>query len=278
MRDQTKKWYNSDSFVYYTLVPFFIGSVLIALNFTFINANFPGLFAPMNMISALVILVPPLLKRYFEYSSEKDIENRFPDFMQAVVEKINAGMTLPQAIKSAAKGEYGGLTPLVRKMGIKMDWGIPFEKVLMDFAKNSGSALLARTASTIIETHRSGGNISDVLDAVTRNIIEINKIKQERSARIYSQMITGYVIFFVFLGVMVGLQKFLLPALGAGGESIGDLQALDFKQTFGSLVIIQAIFSGVAIGKMAEGSVMGGLKHSLVLLTVGYTIFIVLIG
>lgn len=275
-----EKWYNNKQIVYYTILPFLIGSIFLIANFFFIKESNPRFFAPMNLISAMIILVPPLLYQYLRYNKSKDIENRFPDFMSSIVERINSGMTLPQAIKEAAKGEYGGLTPLVRKMGIQMDWGIPFEKILFEFAKKSGSAVLARTATTIIETHRSGGNISDVLDAVTRNIIEINKIKAERSARIYAQMITGYVIFFVFLGVMIGLQKFLIPALGSGlaAESTSDLQILDFKQTFGSLIIIQAIFSGIAIGKMAEGSVIGGLKHSLVLLSVGYTIFILILG
>ena len=94
-------------------------------------------------------------------------------------------------------------------------------------------------------------------------------------------MLTGYVIFFVFLGVMIGLQIFLIPALGteglAGdtGQNLDDLGGL-YERTFSNLIIIQALFSGLAIGKMAEGSLVAGMKHSLVLLTIGYTLFTLL--
>ena len=37
---------------------------------------------------------------------------------------------------------------------------------------------------------------------------------------------------------------------------------------------IQGFFAGIAIGKMAEGTVIAGVKHALVLIVFGYTAFI----
>jgi len=46
-------------------------------------------------------------------------------------------------------------------------------------AKSAGSRVLDRTTSTIIETHRSGGNIADVLKSVGESVREIERIRDE---------------------------------------------------------------------------------------------------
>lgn len=257
------------------------GIILLLVNFLFINA-LPekvawrnSVFSVLNLVSAAIVIGPSLFLRYREFSYSKDIERRFPDFLRDVTEGIRAGMTLPIAIKSTERNKYGALTPHVKKIIAQIDWGVPFEQVLENFAKH-GTKTMKRTVTTIIETHRSGGNIADVLSAVEKSVVQIDKIKTERAAHIYSQMITGYVIFFIFLGVMIGLQKFLLPSLTfmgesgtAGTENLTKVYSVFFQW----LIVIQGAFSGLAIGKMAEGSVMAGLKHSFVMVAIGFSAY-----
>ncbi len=261
------------------------GVALLAVNFLYFVSD-TSIFTTLNLIAALVIIGPSLLLRYREFQQLRGIEERFPDFLRDVTDAIRAGMMLPQAIKNTRRNNYGSLTPYVRKMIVQIDWGVPFEDVLIDFG-NKTTKIMRRTVSTIIETHRSGGNIVDVFESVGKSMVQIDRIKKERAAHIYSQMITGYTIFFVFLGVMVGLQKFLLPSLsfvsgetGEVGGAVGtttQLQVL-YGQMFQWLIIIQGVFSGLAIGKMAEGSVVAGFKHSFVLTAIGYSVYAIAIG
>jgi flagellar protein FlaJ len=39
------------------------------------------------------------------------------------------------------------------------------------------------------------------------------------------------------------------------------------------MTMLQAFFGGLAAGKMGEGDITSGLKHSIILLTCGYLIF-----
>lgn len=259
------------------------GSALILLNFIFFS-EIPTFFTLLNIIGGLLILGPSLLVEYKSYQAKKEIEDRFPDFLEDIVQGTKSGMSLPLSIKSASKNDYGDLSPYVKKMALQIDWGVPFSKVLKNFSENIESRVLSRAASTIIETHRSGGNISDVLEAVGESILQIEKIKKERKTHVYSQMITGYMIFFVFLGVIIGLQMFLIPSISftekagmpMGGltKSVGGLQKV-YRDVFEHLIIIQGLFSGLAIGKMSEGTIIGGFKHSIVLVAIGYSVFLV---
>ncbi len=262
-----------------------IGFALLALNFSwFVSSS--QVFTTLNLIAAAVIMGPSLYMMYKDYIYSRDIEARFPDFLRDITEGLNAGMALPQAIKNTRKNEYGVFTSDAKKIATQIDWGVPFEEILKRFAERSGSGVMKRTVSTIIETHRSGGNIASVLEAVAKSIVEIDKIKKERSSHIFAQMLTGYTIFFIFLGVMIGLQRFLIPTMivdGSMGDiamspsSTGDLAEI-YKELFGRLIIIQGLFSGVAIGKMSEGSMLAGLRHSLVLVAIGFTAFLLGVG
>jgi len=134
-----------------------------------------------------------------------------------------------------------------------------------------------RITSTIIESHRFGGNLTDVFESISSTAIEIERLREERKLYINSQLMTGYIIFFVFLLVMIGLQKFLVPTLGdvSIGEITSPMEGIEtqYNEMFRNLIVIQGLFAGLVIGKMAEASVVAGVKHSLVLLIVGVLVY-----
>lgn len=247
------------------------GSLMLLFNFIYFSTH-PELYAIFNLLAAVIILGIPLLYRYAEFKKIRKIEEMFPKYLNDVAENISAGMTLPQAIKSTITIDYGVLNPHVKEMASKVTWGITFEKIMEDFAKKTGSRSMKRNVQTIIETHRSGGSMDTVLKSVGQSLVELERIKKERSASVYAQMINGYLIYIVFLGVMIGLSSVLVPAFRLG-ETLPDLQIV-FVEIFRALIVIQGFFAGLAIGKMAEGTLIAGIKHSLVLVVVGYTAFL----
>lgn len=246
------------------------GIILFVYNYFFLNIPI------INIMAVIVVLIGPIILEYDKYSKNKDIEEKFPDFLRDVSENIKSGMTLPKAIAATKKNDYGPFTPFVKKMAVQMDWGVPFDDILEGLKIKS--PVIKRTISIIIETHRGGGKISDILNAVGKSITEINKLRKERKSSVYSQMVTGYIIFFVFLGVLVTLQTFLVPSLSvvATTDLGGNVEA-SYNDLFQWLILIQGVFSGLVIGKMSEGSIFAGAKHALILGLVGYLAIIFLI-
>ena len=257
-----------------TLISVVIGLSIFAYNNLVLNILL------VNVFAIVFVLIGPVVLEYGRYSKMKNVEERFPDFLRDISENIAAGMTLPQSIKSLKQTDYGDLTPYVKKMIIQMDWGVPFENVLRDFSDES-TPLIKRTVSTVIETYSGGGDLSEVLRSVGKSISEVNKLRKERYSGVYSQVISGYLIFFVFLGILISLQRFLLPSLlsiSAPELGVSSASSIGFyNDIFQWLVLIQGFFSGLVIGKMSEGSLIAGLKHCLVLVLVGYTVLILFI-
>ncbi|MFB6190001.1 MAG: type II secretion system F family protein [Candidatus Nanohaloarchaea archaeon] len=247
--------------------------------------NFQQLiFVILNFASLMLIFTPVAYYKYQDYQKKKKIEDEFPSFLRDVVQGTRAGMSLPQAIQNTESGSYGPLNDHIQRMSAQIEWGIPFDEVLENFSNSVESPLVKRSVDTIIQAYSSGGNIQDVLESVGDNIRQIKQLQEERSSQLYSEMITGYIVYFIFIGILVALTTFLLPNLATASQSLGGgLSILGssgggslqeninlYNQWFQRLVFIQALFSGLIIGKLSEGELKAGIKHSAILFAAGY--------
>lgn len=252
------------------------------------QTNFQQLmFIVINLFSLLLMAAPIMYVKYKQYTARKKMEEKFPEFLRDVVEGTRAGMSLPQAIQNTETGNYGPLDEKIEKMNAQLDWGVPFEDVLQNFAKETHSDVVRRSVDTIIQAYNSGGNIQDVLESVGDNIRTIKQLKEERESQLYGEMVTGYIVFFIFIGILIALTNYLLPNLADAQQSLGGSGSFAvlggssggasleqnislYNSWFSRLVYFQAVFSGLIIGKLAEGELKAGFKHMAVLFAVGY--------
>lgn len=242
-------------------------------------------FIVLNFSSLLLIFLPIGYVKYQQFRKRKMMEEEFPSFLRDVVEGTRAGMSLPQAIQNLESSNYKALDEKIEKMSAQIEWGVPFQEVLQSFGEDTHSDVIKRSSDTIIQAYDSGGDIQEVLESVGENIRSIRRLKEERQSQLYGEMITGYIVYFIFIGILVALTTYLLPNLAAASESLGSgglsifgnsggstLQEniTLYKQWFTRLVYIQAIFSGLIIGKLSEGKFSGGFKHTAILFAAGY--------
>jgi len=232
------------------------------------------LFSITNILAIFIAIFPIFIFKYMDYARGKEVEEMFPVFLRDFIESIRGGMSVPHAMKSVTKNDYKALTPHIKKMAAQMDWGIPADKVLMKFGRNTKSKLIMRVISSVVESHNFGGNLTDTFEALSNTALEVDRLRAERRLYMNSQLMTGYIIFFVFLAVIIGMEKYLIPVMTtATPGSLGLTQspaamsqealAAEYKKVFMNLIVIQGLFSGLTVGKMSEGSMMSGVKHSL---------------
>jgi flagellar protein FlaJ len=79
------------------------------------------------------------------------------------------------------------------------------------------------------------------------------------------------VALFVFLFTIVLLFKtFFTSVEGVPLLVTPTLAPADLQRTFFHMTIVQGFFGGLVAGKMGEGSISAGLKHSLIMMILGY--------
>ena len=271
-----------------------IGLIIILLDFILFFGKKSRFFQPLIAIGLIVGALEFWLDFTKENKKQTEIEIKFLEFVRALVETVKSGIPIPKAIMQVSKSDYGFLNPYVQKLAHNIEWGIPLRESLKIFANSTENKVILRSVAIVIEAERSGGNIDEVLRAVSNSVAQIKKIKDERRADTYSQMIQGYFIFFIFIAIMLIVQVYLLPQLGditltvssgLGGMLSGGIDSmagaqtntakatiLDFNNIFLALILIQGFFAGLMIGKFSEGNAKMGLKHSAVLVIVSYLI------
>lgn len=277
-----------------------IGIIVLAVDiFAFYKTPW---FIPLIIVAVTIAWSQYWVNFFVNLQRQRNIEARFPDFVRYLAGAIRSGMPVSRAIVYVAKTDFGDLTPHVKKLANQIEWSIPVHKALTTFANQTGNAVIKRAIATVIEAEQAGGNIEDVLETVTNSVIEIKKMKQRRRASIHSQVIQSYVIFVVFLIVMIVVQNLVVPYVtsmgegerGLGEESVispigGIVEKIDFdfgsiggffnsvelwftslRGVFLMIALIQGFFTGVVIGKLSEGQMKPGLKHSLILMTLAF--------
>lgn len=256
-------------------------SALILIVNWYVLRDVAQLYMTINIIAIFVFTIPIVIVQYNKYSKKKQLEENFPVFLRDFVESLRGGLTVPQAFKSVSKNSYGSLNPYIDKIAAQLEWGITVEKALLSFSKQVKSKVIGRIISSVVESHRYGGNLADTFEALSNTAVEVDRLRDERRLYLQSQMITGYIIFFVFLAVILGLERFLVPSLtqniplGVASAIPPEVLAEEYKGIFRNLILMQGFFAGLSVGKMAEGAIIAGIKHSMFMMVVGIIVFLI---
>ena len=213
----------------------------------------------------------------------------FLEFSRNLAESVSTGTPVSRAIVNMKRKNYGVLNSYVYKLANQIELGIPLDKALQNFADEINNKVINRAVALIKEAEKSGGEIDYILDSTAKSISEIEKLKKERKSAIYNLVVQGYIIFFIFIGIVLVLEFKILPLTtgigsftGFGGnlDSFkGDIDAQtsaidpgQFTKPFLYLLLSQGFFVGLVIGKLTEGSLKKGLKHSFILMMVAYLV------
>lgn len=276
-----------------------------------------GVFGNIIILSIFIIVAPQFILTYVEFREIKDIEYAYPNFLRDLADATKSGMPFHTAIISLSKNNYGSLTPEIKKMATQLSWNVDLIKVLeksMERLKRSPN--LVKTIRILIETYKSGGEISEILDSLSNTLITLQDTEKERNSSLKQYVTAMYAISFVFIGVVVGMSKLMVPIFESSASNeqgilgfsssnpcsfcifgvtlqclpcniysgICSLFSIDqvsiscyYFALFFSMSVIQSITGGIVAGQIGEGSPKAGIKHSLILFSVTVAAFMILV-
>jgi len=218
-------------------------------------------------------------------ASEK--EEMFLEFSRNLVESVKTGTPINKSVINVKDKPYGVLSENIKKLANQISLGIPLERALQTFSRDVKNRAISRALTLIGQAERSGGEIGGILESVTEAISTVEKLKKERKAAISTLVVQGYIIFFVFIVIILVLQFQILPLLvdiapdlgGAAGIGIGGIGGNgapitqeEISSSFLYLLLVQGFFSGLAIGKLSEGNIKAGVRHSFILMLLAFLI------
>lgn len=231
-------------------------------------------------IGILLTIAPPSVAFFIDNNWRSGIDANLPNLLRDIADAQRTGLSLPRAVTESSKRNYGPLTPELQKMAAKISWGIPFDQAMRSFTDTADTELNNRAAILILEAQRSGGVIEDIFDSAQKHVEDILALRKERLGQMKPYIWIIYAAFFIFLLVIVVLfNTFFYPMSEMYTEfqsnqftNLGlNPQVLEsYKILFLHMTIVEGLFSGLVAGKMGEGKAKSGLKHSSVMILIGW--------
>ncbi len=245
----------------------------------------------IGILAAVLAIMPPGFYHLVETSRIRRLEAEFPTLLRDISLSVRSGMTPNDAVRLAAQGQYGALTPALKHIDSLMTWGISFEDALRHFADSYPTLLIRRTVATIIEASRMGGEMGNILESVATDVGETKTLERTRSSETKPYLIVCYLSYFVFLGVVLVLSRQFLPMIreaaeavagkpvpgGLGQFAVSEAQVMLYERLFFHALVIQGFFAGIITGKIGEGAAVAGLKHSVFFIAVAVIAYTLLI-
>jgi archaeal flagellar protein FlaJ len=264
-----------------TILFFLIGAFSL---FGFINTNQFGFHGFDFIVLGVLSGIGPVgFFSYIQAKKKKDIENTLPDFLREISSSTASGMTVFDAINSAAVQDHGKLTPEIQRMSGQLSWGISVQQALNNFAKRIGTDSVKRMAITVNKALEIGGNTAAVFEAAAKEIDQSKRVEMQRKAEMSMYSIVIFISFFVFLAVILIIDKTIFTAIfdlqdKMAGQSIGNMQIalIDhemLKYTFFSFVMVQSMGGGLLGGFMMDGQLSSGVRFGFILVVISFFAF-----
>jgi len=238
-------------------------------------------FFLMIGIGILVGISPFVISIINKTRINNEKEEMFLEFTRNLVESVKTGTPISKSIINVGEKSYGALSENINKLANQISLGIPLNSALKIFAKDVNNKSISRSLILIGQAERAGGDIGKILESVAEAVSTSDKLKKERKAAISTLVVQGYIIFFVFMIIILIMQFNILPMvsgisttdIGIGGFAGGEaISQQELSNSFFYLILIQGFFSGLAIGKLSEGNIKAGVKHSFTLVVFTFII------
>lgn len=273
-----------------TLLPSAIGGLIVIA----VSLYYPPLAEDSSIqtigvvFGALATIVPFTLLHLREAQRKDNIDKNLPLFLLALSSAVQSGANLIRAIETTADRNMGPLTPELKNLRANISWGMPIEDAFENFAQRTGTKMSRRVATLLEMALKIGGDIRTNLEMIQQHVTDLQNLEKDRKASLAPYTYTIYISFAVFLGISVilssqffseflNVQKMLLDSPGISGDGMFssiinmDIEALN--SILFNMSMIEAVFGGLAAGKIGSGNYVSGIKHIIIMIVMAVAAF-----
>jgi len=223
-------------------------------------------------IAIIALLFSIISLRYFrEYIEDLELETNFPIFLRDLSQYVKIGQPLPVAIRSLMNNSYGKkLDQYIKYIYLQMEYGIAFNKALLNLARKVRVKNVRETLIILSNLLAKGGDIAHLFESLSEIFYVSNSLKKERLANVRYLSFSYYGLFLLVILVIYATYGFMKMM------NLGNVAVLEsYKQVSSVFLLLNAIFTGLVVGKVSEGKIFAGVIHSIVLMIISIVFILI---
>ena len=216
-------------------------------------------------VSFILILFMKIEKRAGE------IENSIPDFLRQLSSMLKVGLSLENALIDMSNHGKGPLYDELRRVVVEIRMGKSLDESFNNMAMRLNSKDLERSFKIILNAHKSGGSLSDIILDVSDDLRAMLVLKRERKASVMMSimfLVIASTVAAPFALGMVGVYSSFMMELGKGGAicEVAPLAAEIY-------LIIHSICAGFLIALIMYGDLKKGIRYSIPIVSSAFLVF-----
>ena len=200
-----------------------------------------------------------------------EIEKSIPDFLRQLSSMLRVGLSLENALIDMSNHGNGPLYDELRRVVVEIRMGKGLDESFNNMAMRLNSKDLERSFKIILNAHKSGGSLSDIILDVSDDLRAMMVLKRERKASVMMSimfLIIASTIAAPFAFGMVGVYSSFMINLGKGG-SICEVAPLAAE----IYLIIHSICAGFLMALIMYGDLRKGLRYSIPITGSAFMVF-----
>jgi len=260
-------------------------------------AAFSGLLVLMAEIGGIYFIL-----KSTAYQRSRKIESVLPDALRIISANMRAGMTIENALWSAARPEFGPFRDELSKVAADTFGGMPIEDALLAMPGRVDSRLLERSMNLMVGGLRLGGRMTDLLDRIAADISSRQNLQRQIETStttysifiVFSALVAAPMLFAVstfyseinettLAGFTSGMQvnsaasarisssglPILIPSTQENQIGFADIRLFSL-----GVIIIIAFFASLLIAQIKEGEAHRGLSYVPIFVAAAMAVFI----
>jgi len=273
-----------------------VASLIACLFIFFITNTISDLYSESNSIKEVGIVfailagvVPLTLLQLREVQRKDSIDRNLPLFLLALTSAVQSGANLIKSIEHTADRNMGALTPELKNLRANITWGMPMDEAMENFANRCGTRMSRRVVILLEMAIKVGGDIANNLEMIQKHVTDLQNLEKERKSSLAPYTYTIYIAFAVFIGIAVILstqffseievvQEMLQTNMAQGQEAgmfsaLASIEISELDKILFNMSMIQAVFGGLAAGKIGAGNYVAGIKHIVIMVIMAVIAF-----
>ncbi|MBR5503150.1 MAG: type II secretion system F family protein [Methanobrevibacter sp.] len=247
---------------------FLIFSLILALVFSFDVLIAIVLSIALPLLSFILFILVKSEKR------REEVENSIPDFLRQLASILRVGMSLENALVDLSEHGSGPLYDELRRVVVEIRMGKGFDESFKNMAIRLDSKDLERSFKIILNAHKSGGGLADVISDVSDDLRAMLILKRERKSSVMMSimfLVLASVVAAPFALGMVGVYSSFMIELGRGSAicQVAPLSAEIY-------LIIHSILAGFLIALIMYGDARKGVKFSIPITMSAFLLFYII--
>jgi len=241
----------------------------------------------------MALIIPFGLAQMKKKRDHDSIDDNLPMFVLSLISSIESGNSLLRAVEEAAGREMGSLTPHLRNLRANISWGMPQKLSFEYFTLRLATPLSKRVGTLLAIALDMGGDVVTTLELVQHHVTEMQQLEKQRKSELAPYVYTIYIAFVVFLVInallvvsffseMQNIQELMIEKTEGKDINLGMFETILTVDVPGltnlmfNMAIIEAIFGGLAAGKISDGSFTAGIKHVVIMLIASVVLYAIL--